>query len=253
MNMKICPLPNWEAFEKIVASKRRHASKNPAWQLLFRGQRCPSWKLLTTLERRSSKQFTPDEYYHKVLRFKPEVESRTGKRWDLPTHCPNPFSGEYWNYLVYLRHHDCPSPLLDWSSDENVAAFFAFRNPQTVNSNVAIFLYVEFSTGIKVFHESEPRIRTPKCNVPSVSRHVNQKTKYTLCMTESNDQFCSHEDVFRKNQTRQDLLIKYLIPASERHKVLKKLHSKGITEHFLLESDDTLTETLPSEKIDLDP
>jgi hypothetical protein len=245
-------LPNWEAFERVVASKRRHAAKNPGWQLLFRGQRCASsWKLQTTLERHSSKQFGVDEYYHKVLRIKPKVESHFRKRWDLPTDCPKPFSAECWNYLVHLRHYGFPSPLLDWSQSEDVAAFFAFREPLTLKGNVAIFLYVEFPTRIKFFHPSGPTIITPKCNVTSVSRHVNQKTMYTVCLTESNSQFGSHEDVFLKNVKRQDLLIKYVIPGSERNKVLTKLYSKGISPHFLLESDESFMETIALEEIDL--
>jgi hypothetical protein len=235
--METRQLPNWEAFEEVVLSKRRHAAQNPFWQLRFRGQRCASWKLQTTLEREyPSKQFTVNEYYHEVLTWKPKAESSTAERWDLPTNCPKPFSDEYWNYLVYLRHYGYPSPLLDWSSKENVAAFFAFENPKTVNCNVAIFLYVEYSNGAKFFHESEPRIIPVKCNVTSVSRHVHQETKYTVCMKESNDLFCSHEDVLGKNHTRQDLLIKYLIPGSETDKVLEKLRSKGITEDYLLGS-----------------
>jgi hypothetical protein len=65
-----------------------------------------------------------------------------------------------------------------------------------------------------------------------------------------NGQFFSHEDFFLKNQTRQDLLMKYVIPGSERDKVLKKLSSKGITAHSLFGSDDSLMETLAFEEID---
>ena len=95
----------------------------------------------------------------------------------------------------------------------------------------------------------EPTIITPKCNVTSVSRHRKQQTIYTVCMR-GNGQFFSHEDFFLKNQTRQDLLMKYVIPGSERDKVLKKLSSKGITAHSLFGSDDSLMETLAFEEID---
>jgi hypothetical protein len=50
---------------------------------------------------------------------------------------------------------------------------------------------------------------------------------------------------------RQDLLIKYVIPGSERNKVLTKLYSKGISPHFLLESDESFMETIALEEIDL--
>lgn len=244
-------LPNWEAFQKVVASKRDGAQTQGWQELLFRGQPCASLKLQTTLERYSSKQFTYEDYYCLVLRMKPKVESSTKKRWELPTVCPKPSSDEYMDYLVYLRHHGFPSPLLDWSLSEDIAAFFAYRKPLTVNCNVAIFLYVEFpARPTKIIHPDEPTIITLECNPPSVPRHVKQKTKYTVCMRESKGQFSSHEDVFLKNQTRQDLLMKYVIPGSERDNVFKKLSSKGITAHSLFESDDSLMETLAFEEID---
>jgi hypothetical protein len=251
--MKIHQFTKWEGFEKEVLSKRRHVEKNPSWQLLFRGQRCASWKLLTTLERDNtidpcemgyaSRQLTYDEYYREIVKDERQVQLLAKKGLALPTICPHPASDEYMNCLVHLRQEGFRSPLLDWSLDENVAAFFAFRKLVSPNcNNVAIFLYVQYPQGFGFLPSpDEPRIIPIKCDAPSVCKHVRQKTKFTVCLTQSHGRFCSHEDVFVKDQTGQDLLVKYLIPGSERDKVLEKLRSKGYTEDYLLENSAILS------------
>jgi hypothetical protein len=255
--MRVINLPKWEAFEKEVASEIGHGTKSPGWRrLLFRGQPYASWKLKTTLERYSSKEFTEDEYYKVVLEVKPATESYTGKRWEFPTvrsqTDSNPIIEHAYEFMVYLRQHGFPSPILDWSLSPYVAAFFAFRPSITMDCNVAIFLYVEFPTGAKFFHPDEPTIMTLKHNVTSHERHFKQQSIYTVCRRQVENQyyFCSHEDVFQKTEDRQDLLIKYVIPGSERRNALEKLHLMNITPYSVFGTEDALMETLAYEEID---
>ena len=111
--MRVVNLPNWEAFGKVVASNRYWALQSPVRQLLFRGQRCLGWKIETTLERELPSIHTCEEYYYEMLTRKAKIQPNSGKCWNLPPVCPKPASHEYKEYLVYLRHYDYPSPLLD--------------------------------------------------------------------------------------------------------------------------------------------
>jgi len=260
--MVVINLPNWEAFENKVASlyrglkRRREATRIGMSPLFFRGQACDSWKLQTTLERYSSKDFTVEEYYQVMLRVLPAVQSYTEKAWGLPYPCPEtesiPMVPHGYEFMVYLRHHRFPSPLLDWSRSPYVAAFFAFEASPTMNGNVAIFAYVEYIGGAKFSHPEEPRIVGCGPYVASHKRHFNQQSAYTVCRKQVNNEYyyCSHEDAFVRNNLTEDLLIKYVIPRSERDKVLEKLHLMNITAYSLFGSEDSLMETLAFEEID---
>jgi hypothetical protein len=61
--------------------------------------------------------------------------------------------------------------------------------------------------------------------------------------------YCSHEEAFKKNDDEQDVLTKFIIPRTERPKVLEKLHMMNITAHSLFGSDESLLETLAYQKI----
>lgn len=80
------------------------------------------------------------KYYRKIGASKPAIETFSGKRWDKFPAFPEferllkaNFSNYTWldtflmqtpdiyEYLVYLRHHGFPSPLLDWSASPYVA------------------------------------------------------------------------------------------------------------------------------------
>ncbi len=88
--MKKISLATFEEFEgkaKLLLEereKKRKDQKRYFSPVRFRGQRKESDKLKTTLERYSSRQYSPEQYYDVMRNIRLTVESWTGKRWDIP-------------------------------------------------------------------------------------------------------------------------------------------------------------------------
>src|SRR4030066_2546364 len=120
--MKEVTLATFEEFEgKAIVlledrEKKRVETGKHFSPVIFRGQDRASWDLKTTLERYSSRQYSPEDYYEVMLDVRPAVESFTEKRWDFSdkyTHNDTfPHAPQGYDFMVYLRHHGFPSPLL---------------------------------------------------------------------------------------------------------------------------------------------
>jgi FRG domain len=132
---------NCDAFGAALGKVRKELGIR-APQLLFRGQSNSEWKLETTLERAGCIAMYFREYYELITS---SIAAAVGSFSDvkIPEYSfevsavfkdiqlfslhrfPKP---DLYSYMVYLRHHGFPSPLLDWSRSPYVAAFFAFRD-----------------------------------------------------------------------------------------------------------------------------
>src|SRR2546423_481432 len=131
-------LKDWGSFEAVVSQllngfeKRRTQQTGYVSEPLFRGQAVAAWPLRTSLERFSQKTWSVREYFSVVRAVAPEIRSRTSKPWPLPDEDEidegNVGPPPGYELMIYLRHHDFPSPLLDWSRSPYVAAFFAFQS-----------------------------------------------------------------------------------------------------------------------------
>lgn len=256
---------NWERFEEWLRDLRSQLGAKAAPSLIFRGQADSSWHLSTTLERNADSPFSVRKYYELVCSIGPAAQTIAGIHApDYQTEIAkkmgelNSFfdlekypSGKDYEYLVYLRHHGFPTPLLDWTRSPYVAAFFAFCDPQGRPNQRSIYVYCESPTGAKGGTVGEPTIRLLGPYVRSHPRHFRQQATYTICESLAKDrawQFDSHESVFngmaRPTQETQDLLWRFDIPSDERTSILKRLNEFNLNAYSLFDSEEALFESL---------
>jgi hypothetical protein len=261
-------LPNWESFQEELQILRTKYDKANS-PILFRGQNDSEFRLTTTLERAGCEGMSFDSYYRLAVgRVRPAVETFTGVKWDVPNYnvkMEQEFSSnvelfsfrlfpgvELYRYLVYLRHHGFPSPLLDWSCSPYVAAFFAFRNllsrpPEGKPEKCSIYAYCETPEGSKGGAVGAPAIRSIGPYVRSHPRHFRQQSDYTLCGAFDRKlgwKFHLHEDVFGSRGARQDVLWKFNLPSSESSRVLHVMDEYNLNAFSLYDSQEALLETM---------
>lgn len=251
----------WEEAQVIVESiKTKHSTQ----RILFRGQSNQVWKLQSTLERKTSREFDVFSYLKLALRARNEIEAFTGKRWEIPSleDLTKNFAekaqdiGVYfpaYDYLAYLRQHGFPSPLLDWSESPNIAAYFAFS--ECTDADPAIYCYVERPNGYKFGDLIDPAISVLGPYVTADKRHFSQRAWYTVStrfgLVRERHIFSSHEDVFDQEHDGQDELIKIVVPQTEKLKVLKSLYDFNINHYTLFLSEDSLIRSLEFKTFDL--
>jgi len=233
-------------------------------RLLFRGQTSQKWPLQTTLERKTSALFHVLKYLHHATKYANEIESFTGTRWKVPDY-PE-LEAELkekqesfrvvlpaYDYLVYLRHHGFPSPLLDWTESPFIAAYFAYID--TTAHDPAVYCYIERPELVKGGQGGSPMITLKGPYVTTHKRHFAQKAWYTIATkwdaTEEKHYFCRHEEVFDRNDKKQDILFKIILPLSERQSVLRHLNDYNINHFTLFQSEDSLIKALSTKEFDI--
>ncbi|MEM8573586.1 MAG: FRG domain-containing protein [Pseudomonadota bacterium] len=265
--MDLEDLDSWEQFikrvEEIKAARDAVAQDvKPVGvsKFLFRGQSNADWNLLTTLVRVGSQPWSFSKYFKLIRRARSQIETFTGKRWDKEAINELVEWGESYDnlwrdipaydYLVFLRHHGFPSPLLDWSRSPFVSAYFAFADASS--ERVAIYAYLEYAGKGKSGSSDEAQIVSLGPFITSHSRHFLQQSEYTFAARyEQRCMFACHEDVFDYNRQDQDRLWKFTLPASERVKVLRTLEEYNLTSYSLFQTDESLMRTIAIKEIDL--
>jgi len=273
-------LRSWAEFRPLIQNIRdRYGAKtlhnsdgapiSKENQILFRGQSNSEWELKTTLERATSRRFDVFGYWVTVNHCVNELESLTSQRWNLKSF-PE-VRGEIlaaqntmilpmscYDYLVYLRHHGFPSPLLDWTESPNIAAYFAYCERVKDADRVVVYAFIETPEGYKTAHGDDAMIKLLGPHVTTHVRHFAQKGWYTIAtILESGHRvFCPHQDVFISSNpvhNDQDVLIKITLPAKERPLVLRELNDYNINHFTLYQSEDALVKALAMETFDLSP
>ena len=261
--MKEIYVKNWSEFSEEVErlkDKRKQLNEGtPLYvsNLLYRGQADSDWGLETTLDRFTNTDVSVYQYYRHIYASKPMIETFTGNSWQIPE--PQDYEkwidnsldsyaiGSYpaYDYIAYLRHHGYPSPLLDWTASPYIAAYFAFNSVSKKTEYVSIFVFLETSGKGKVEGKGS-WINSLGPYVRSHNRHFLQQSRYTLAIKNIDGQYHygSHEEVFQRQSTNQDLLWKICVPVSEQRKALKTLDDVNINSFSLLGSEDSLVDTV---------
>ena len=282
-------LESWDEFEdRLRGLKEEYPAPR---SLLFRGLEDDRYPLTTTLERHGKMGMSFRKYYRLISVVRPQIESFTGSKWSVSEYTEylkwldeNDSLGLFsefpaYDYMVYLRHHGFPSPLLDWTASPYVAAYFAFRGfaeglqEGRHENKVAICVFCKDPLGSTHGSISEPEIRRIGPYVQSHQRHFLQQSDYTVCIVrdsgESTDpgdapvrhadiaqfdtpvrsgqdawRYASHEQVFARDDSSQDLLWKFCIPVTERLKVQKMLDAYNLNAFSLFGSEESLMETM---------
>ncbi len=261
-------LTTWEEFERELAAINesikalqqegtRHRMEYP----LYRGVDASYYPLESTLDR-IQKKMSFSEYRRIMKCAHKHVATCTGKKWNLVEDIDQAVakgceiidlgklqlpSSDY-EFMAYLRQNGFPSPLIDWTRSPYIAAYFAFRDSSYTAKSVSIYVHMgELSYG----QQSRVWILGP--TVATDRKHYLQQSEYSICLREEHGEmhFAKHEDV-KEDVEERDVLIKYIVPMSERQKVLRKLDAMNITAYSLFDSEASLIETLALREIVFD-
>ncbi len=259
---------NWEQFEARLNEVRDgEAGRGRETDFLYRGLANSSWKPETTLERAGHRGIPISEYYRVIGKVKPQIESFTSARWKIQEfpHVDSllrSYDGWFmfpdqatYSYMIHLRHHGFPSPLLDWTRSYHIAAFFAFRTDSGISSDDAsIYVLSIQPRGVHGRRLGQPTIRSMGSLTTTHRRHFLQHSEYTMCAVFDSDQrwrFAKHEDVFARDDPSQDVLWKFNIRRLERAKVLRLFDSYNLNAFSLFGSEESLMETLSLRELEL--
>jgi hypothetical protein len=273
--METFELESWADFAKAVADVRAkfgthlhpHAGGRSHSTIVFRGQSDSEWKLKTTLERASDERYSIPGYVGRADSVVNQIESTTGRVWSLPSY-PEMLNEilrtqdsmraclplSCYGYLVYLRHHGFPSPLLDWTNSPYIAAYFAFEQAAHAD-RAAVFAFIEMPDGTKALEEGEPFISRMGPFITTHTRHFAQKASYTIATkwdeNEKSHYFCSHHDVAPSTTIVQDVLVKITIPRRDRIQALRELEDYNINRYTLFQTEDALVYALGLRAFDM--
>jgi len=220
------------------------------------GQADESWELHTTLERYLFKeQFDAREYFEAARKVHPEIATFTGKKWQVDRNDFDDWEEKFdplfnrrfpaQEYMIYLRHHGFPSPLLDWSKSPYIAAYFSLNKVSKNVERIAIYAYIEWAGKGKSQSGNNPVITSIPERDPSHRRHYIQQSKYTICSKKNDKKVIlqPQEKAFAETEEGENLLWKFTLPVSERIEALKNLDQMNVNSVSLFNTEDSLMET----------
>jgi len=193
---------------------------------IWRGQRCDTWKLFSTLDRALASRTSRKLRDKHLEQFKFAVRGRRG------ANPPNDLSENDWWALG--QHYGLATPLLDWTTSPFTAAYFAFaqkKAPQT--SRRAIWAFSTFSSRkkseeLRLAHletDHPPYVEFVRPMSDENSRLVNQGGLFTR-----SPDGLSLDDWVRHNfkGEKRAILLKITVPNSDRDDCLRSLNRMNI-------------------------
>ena len=264
---EVVELASWNAFLDKLHEFRNTPDLT---EMLFRGHADSTWQLETTLERRGHLRMSVEDYYHLIaVLIRPQLESVIGRTFDLPEYSElvknikdyDAFSTAMtfgrvpgYSFMVNMRHHGFPSPLLDWTRSAHIAAFFAFAPLQigVKARSIYAWAYRWARAASRVISAGEPEFRRMGPYVTTHRRHVLQQCDYTMCATfrlkEEEWRFAAQEPTLSRGSMR---LFRFDIPSTERLTVLRELDLLNLNAYSLFGSEEGLMEALAIRELDL--
>ena len=265
--MKTTFIKNWTHFEHVVQSLRQDLSSQPlANSLIYRGQSNYKWSIESTLERAlperrhvTSGVMDYADYYQDIMDAKGAFESFSNERWSFqqlsrrafkekitdrsenPSHfeLPLPGGSELYSYMVYLRHHSFPSPLVDFTHSPYVALLYAIVDQSENWSSVYVSNF-EYDQAVCV-EKNNPVVRMLGSNVRTSTRHHLQQSIYLCCAANTDESI-----VFRRfcDGLKDFNMQRLLIPRFAKYDMLGRLLEMNLTPYQLTGgSIDALAQT----------
>ena len=205
--------------------------------LIFRGQINSQWTMRTSFNR--SGRFDLQKYHevdlpaiHKVL----ESFYGTTLMYDKFEY------SELLGVLSFAQHHKYPTPLLDWTENPLIAAFFAINQMDTSNQNdsARIFVLNRQMWEKKVYqarylYDPSPSLSTIRCMRKFNPRHTPQESIHMLVNLDAIEPLIH----YFSEEYSIPFLEYYDIKYSEIDLVRNDLEQKGITSDFVFPSIDS--------------
>ncbi|MFM9956629.1 MAG: FRG domain-containing protein [Phycisphaerales bacterium] len=219
---------SWGAFEEDL---REFFDQSPIERrrFVFRGQADASWGLDSTVQRIARKQpgLNITSFSRRLIE---EFQTESAKASvDVPAFDHD----EAWGLLA--RHHSLPSDILDWTRSPYVAQFFAASdeihagpNPPARSAIWGLDLGVLDKNLFEAFHPFSV-IERPSL-VPRNPRASEQQSVF-LRVAPDWERHIGHD------------LVRWTFPAKDRHRVLVRLESMGITHASLMRTLDAAATT----------
>ena len=228
---------------------------------VYRGQESSKWGLETSLERYCNEKFHLDAYNRVLGRIAPSISGLIGKRlkdedWNYESQlCYEP---QNQSFMIYLRHHSFPSPLLDWSESIYIALFFAFFKADVSNKNGTVAVYASHNTflskNIAMKGTKTSRILQLGRYQDTDKRHFTQQAVYTVAVKEENDSwyYYSHNKAYEEEAHENCEIKRWLLPIRLKDKVMKLLGEMNITPYTIYGNEEGLMQALAFEFLNLE-